>query len=49
MLQTCCAISRKHSSQERKSSQQSSISVDEPSPTEDKNLGLLDYSNLNLE
>ncbi|CAK5078988.1 unnamed protein product [Meloidogyne enterolobii] len=49
MLQTCCAISRKHSSQERKSSQQSSISADEPSPTEDKNLGLLDYSNLNLE
>nr|CAD2122417.1 unnamed protein product [Meloidogyne enterolobii] len=49
MLQTCCAISRKHSSQERKSSQQSSISVDEFSPTEDKNLGLLDYSNLNLE
>uniref|UniRef100_A0A914M0E6 Uncharacterized protein n=1 Tax=Meloidogyne incognita TaxID=6306 RepID=A0A914M0E6_MELIC len=49
MLQTCCAISRKHSSQERKSSQQSSISVHEPSPTEDKNLGLLDYSNLNLE
>uniref|UniRef100_A0A915LXA6 Uncharacterized protein n=1 Tax=Meloidogyne javanica TaxID=6303 RepID=A0A915LXA6_MELJA len=49
MLQTCCAISRKHSSQERKSSQQSSISVDEPSPTEDKNLGLLDYSNLNLD
>ncbi|KAF7638226.1 hypothetical protein Mgra_00002196 [Meloidogyne graminicola] len=51
MLQTCCAISRKHSSQERKFSQQSSISslIDELLPTKDLSLGLLDCSNLNLE